>query len=86
MVNVRRRWTEEKRLQRQQADWIVGYLREHGPLTTRQVIEALREHGRNVESHVITRALRKSQFVHLKKRIDIDGESHSVWEFRVDDQ
>jgi hypothetical protein len=83
---MRRRWTEEKRLQRQQADWIVGYLRENGPLTTREVIEALRKHGRSVESHVITRALRKSQFIHLKKRIDVDGESHSVWEFRVDDQ
>ena len=47
---MRRRWTEEKRLQRQQADWIVGHLREHGPLTTRHVIEALRKHGRNVES------------------------------------
>jgi hypothetical protein len=83
---MRRRWTEEKRLQRQHADWIVGYLRENGPLTTREVIEALRKHGRGVESHVITRALRKSQFIHLKKRIDVDGEFHSVWEFRVDDQ
>lgn len=83
---MRRRWTEEKRLQRQQADWIVGYLRENGPLTTREVIEALRKHGRGVESHVITRALRKSQFIHLKKRIDVDGEFHSVWEFRVENQ
>jgi hypothetical protein len=83
---MRRRWTEEKRLQRQQADWIVGYIRRNGPLTTREVIEALRKHGRSVESHVIARALRKSQFIHLKKRIDVDGEFHSVWEFRVDDQ
>ena len=81
-----RRWTEERRLQRQQADWIVGYLRKNGPLTTREIIEALRDHERNVESHIITRALRKSQFIYLQKRIDIDGESHSVWEFRVDDQ
>ena len=83
---MRRRWTEEKRLQRQQADWIVGYIRRNGPLTTREVIEALRKHGRSVELHVITRALRKSQFIHLKKRIDVDRESHSVWEFRVDVQ
>ena len=83
---MRRRWTEEKRLQRQQADWIVGYLRKNGPLTTRQIIEALREHDRSVEAHIITRALRKSQFIHLRKRIDIDGESHSIWEFRVDIQ
>jgi hypothetical protein len=68
-----RRWTEERRLQRQQADWIVGYLRKNGPLTTREIIEALRDHERNVESHIITRALRKSQFIHLQKRIDIDG-------------
>ena len=83
---MRRRWTEEKRLQRQQADWIVGYLRKNGPLTTREIIEALRDHDRSVESHIITRALRKSQIVNLLKRIDIDGESHSVWEFRIDPQ
>ena len=83
---MRRRWTEDKRLQRQQADWIVGYLRKNGPLTTRQIIEALRENNRSVEAHIITRALRKSQFIHLQRRIDIDGESHSVWEFRVDIQ
>ena len=81
-----RRWTEERRLQRQQADWIVGYLRKNGPLTTREIVEALRDHDRSVESHIITRALRKSQFIHLQKRIDIDGESHSLWEFRVDAQ
>lgn len=83
---MRRRWTEEKRLQHQQADWIVGYLRKNGPLTTREIIQALHEHNRSVEAHIITRALRKSQFIHLQKRIEIDGESHSVWEFRVDIQ
>ena len=83
---MRRRWTEEKRLQRQQADWIVGYLRKNGPLTTRQIIEALRIHDRSIESHIISRALEKSQFIHLQKRIEVDGESHSVWEFRIDPQ
>jgi hypothetical protein len=81
-----RRWTEERRHQLKHADGLVGYLTKNGPLTTREIIEALRDHERNVESHIITRALRKSQFIHLQKRIDIDGESHSVWEFRVDDQ
>ena len=83
---MRRRWTEEKRLQLQQADWIVGYIRKHGPLTTRQIVEALREHERSVEAHILSRALRKSPFIHLQKQIDIDGESHSIWEFRVDSQ
>ena len=83
---MRRRWTEEKRLQRQQADWIVGYLRKNGPLTTRQIIEALRIHDRSIEPHIISRALKKSQFIHLQKRIEVDGESHSVWEFRIDPQ
>ena len=83
---MRRRWTEEKRLQLQQADWIVGYIRKHGPLTTRQIIQALRDHDRSVEDHILSRALKKSQFIHLQKQIDIDGESHSLWEFRVDPQ
>ena len=83
---MRRRWTEEKRVQLQQGDWIVGYIRKHGPLTTRQIIQALREHDRSVEAHILSRALKKSQFIHLQKQIDIDGESHSLWEFRVDPQ
>ena len=32
---MRKRWTEERRMQREHADWIVGYLRVHGPMTTR---------------------------------------------------
>ena len=43
---MRRRWTEEKRLQRQQADWIVGFIRRNGPLTTRELIEAMKSEGK----------------------------------------
>jgi hypothetical protein len=79
---MRRRWTEEKRLQRQQADWIVGYLRKNGPLTTRQIIEAMKSEGKTVEAHILNRALRKSPFItsHLEL---FDGEQFFVWTFET---
>ena len=80
---MRRRWTEERRLQRQQADWIVGYLRENGPLTTREIVEALRNHDRSVESHIITRALRKSPFITSHIEL-IDGEEFFLWRFETE--
>ena len=40
-------------LQREHADWIVGYLRTHGPQTTREIIQALEQEGRPVQAHLI---------------------------------
>ena len=80
---MRKRWTEERRLHREHADWIVGYLRTHGPQTTREIIQALEQEGRPVQAHILSRALRKSPFVTcIEKRI-IDGLQQSVWAFIV---
>ena len=82
---MRKRWTEERRLQREYADWIVGYLRTHGPQTTREIIQALKQEGRPVQAHILSRALRKSPFVTcIEKRI-VDGQQLSVWAFHIDD-
>lgn len=82
---MRKRWTEERRLQREYADWIVGYLRTHGPQTTREIIQALKQEGRPVQAHILSRALRKSPFVTcIEKRI-VDGQQQSVWAFHIDD-
>ena len=58
------RWSEERKTNREQAEWIVGWLRTNGPATTPQIIEALEEAGRDVRAHILQRALRKSPFVH----------------------
>ena len=80
---MRKRWTEERRLHREHADWIVGYLRTHGPQTTREIIQALEQEGRPVQAHILSRALRKSPFVScIEKRI-VDGQQQSVWAFIV---
>ena len=82
---MRKRWTEERRLQREHADWIVGYLRIHGPQTTREIIQALEQEGRPVQAHILSRALRKSPFVTCVERRIIDGQQQSVWAFQIDD-
>lgn len=79
---MRRRWTEEKRLQRQQADWIVGYIRRNGPLTTRELIEAMKSEGKTVEAHILNRALRKSPFI-TSKLESINGEDFFLWRFET---
>ena len=82
---MRKRWTEERRLQREHADWIVGYLRIHGPLTTREIIQALEREGRPVQAHIMSRALRKSPFVTCVEKRIVDGQQQSVWAFQIDD-
>ncbi|MGB1484361.1 MAG: hypothetical protein ACPG9E_00010 [Poseidonia sp.] len=58
------RWSDERKANREQADWIVGWLRTNGPATTPEIIEALEAEGRAVRAHILQRALRKSPFVH----------------------
>ena len=58
------RWSDERKANREQAEWIVGWLRTNGPATTPQIIEALEAAGRDVRAHILQRALRKSPFVH----------------------
>ena len=82
---MRKRWTEERRLQREHADWIVGYLRIHGPQTTREIIQALQQEGRPVQAHIMSRALRKSPFVTCVEKRIVDGQQQSVWAFQIDD-
>ena len=81
---MRRRWTKERRMQREHAEWIVGYLRVHGPMTTRAIIEALSLEGRPIEAHILSRALRKSPFVSCVDKVIVDGQQQSVWAFQID--
>ncbi|RPG80630.1 MAG: hypothetical protein CBC77_000790 [Euryarchaeota archaeon TMED117] len=79
---MRKRWTDEKRLQRQQADWIVGYIRKHGPLTTHDLIEAMKAEEKTAEAHILNRALRKSPFI-TSNIISKNGKETFVWKFEV---
>jgi len=78
---MRRRWTEERRQNRIEADWIVAWLRDNGPATIREIVAALDAAGRDVKAHVIRRALQKSQFVEKTGEIEIEGEVHSQYDF-----
>ena len=81
---MRRRWTEERRSNQQQAEWIVAWLRENGPATIRQIVGALNDAGREVKAHIIQRALIKSPFVAKAGETNVDGEIHSLWIFSTD--
>ena len=81
------RWSDERKANREQADWIVGWLRTTGPATTPEIIQALEAEGRQVRAHILQRALRKSPFV---QRIgSAEGERGTVsrwaWGFEEDD-
>ena len=78
---MRSRWTEERRQNRIQADWIVAWLRDNGPATIRDIVRALEGAGRDVKAHIIRRALQKSQFIEKTGEIEIEGEVHSQYEF-----
>ena len=81
---MRRRWSEERRSNQQQAEWIVAWLRENGPATIRQIVGALNDAGREVKAHIIQRALLKSPFVAKSGETSVDGEIHSLWIFSTD--
>tara|TARA_B100000282_G_scaffold33264_1_gene21126 strand:+ start:1437 stop:1682 length:246 start_codon:yes stop_codon:yes gene_type:complete len=80
---MRRRWSDERRSNQQQADWIVAWLRDNGPATIRQIVQALTESGRDVKAHIIQRALIKSQFVIKSGEINVGGETQSLWDFSI---
>lgn len=80
---MRRRWSDERRSNQQQADWIVAWLRDNGPATIRQIVQALNEAGRDVKAHIIQRALIKSQFVIKSGEINVGDETQSLWDFSI---
>ena len=78
-----RRWSEERRRNHQQAEWIVAWLRDNGPASIRQIVTALNGAGREVKAHIIQRALLKSPFVAKAGETNLDGEIHSLWVFSL---
>lgn len=78
------RWSDERKAAREQADWIVGWLRNHGPATTPDIVAALEANGREVAAHVLHRALRRSPFVHLVSKEAGERGTVSVWAFGVE--
>ena len=81
MLTMRRRWSEERRESRQEAEWIVAWLRDNGPASIRDIVNALNSAGRGVKAHVIRRALLKSQFVIKSGEVMLQGEKHSLYSF-----
>ena len=79
------RWSDERKANHEQADWIVGWLRKNGPASTSQIIEVLEHQGRPVSAHVLQRALRKSPFIHPAGRAEGEKGAVTIWEWKVGD-
>ncbi len=79
------RWSDERKANREQAEWIVGWLRLNGPATTPQIIEALEAEGRDVRAHILQRALRKSPFVHRIGSQSGQKGTVSLWAWGVEE-
>ena len=79
------RWSEERNAHREQANWIVGWLRLNGPASTIEIITALEQEGREVRAHILQRALCKSPFIHQKGRTEGEKGKVSIWEWRVEE-
>ena len=79
------RWSDERKANREQADWIVGWLRTNGPATTPEIIQALEAVGREVLAHILQRALRKSPFVQRIGSVEGERGTVSRWAWGVEE-
>ena len=75
-------FTRDRRRSLQDAEWLVGWVRDHGPATIREIVAAMKEENRDIKAHTIKRALTKSQFVFKSDEINVDGERHSLYKFK----
>ncbi|MDA0715031.1 MAG: hypothetical protein O2866_00195 [archaeon] len=70
---------------RKEAERIVAFIREFGPVTMGDILTAWEQKGEMIEPHVLNRALRKSPFiVHIGYTSEDDGKKH-LWAFEVDE-
>ncbi|MDA7463792.1 hypothetical protein N9X52_01015 [Candidatus Poseidonia alphae] len=79
------RWSEERNANREQANWIVGWLRRNGPASTSEIIAALNQDGRQIRAHILQRALRKSPFIHQMGRTEGEKGQVSIWEWKIEE-
>ena len=77
----RKRWTPERQRTLKEADWVVGWLRQNGPATTRQIVQAMDDEGLEVRAHVLNKALRRSQFIVHCGQKEVEGTQLSIWDF-----
>ena len=79
------RWSEERKANREQAEWVVGWLRKNGPATTPEIIQAMEAEGRDVRAHILQRALRKSPFVHRVGSEEGERGTVSLWAWGLEE-
>lgn len=79
------RWSEQRKTNVEQAEWIVGWLRKNGPATTEDIVEALRNEGRDIQAHILQRALVRSPFVRRIGQQEGPRGLVSIWEWSIEE-
>ena len=79
------RWSEERRATREAVTWLHLLLQEQGPMSTPDIIEALKAAGREVRVHELQRALRRSEHVHAVGSEEGPRGKVTVWAWDVRD-
>ena len=75
------RFSPERVLIRKQAEEIVTWIRDHGPVTMADIIQEWKLQGKELAPHVLHRALQKSSFItHVGFTSERDGKRH-LWAF-----
>ena len=59
----------------------MGWLRQNGPATTREIVVAMEGQQLEVRAHVLSKALRRSPFIVQCGQREVEGTSLSVWDF-----
>jgi len=78
------KFSPERVENRKQAERIVNWIRNHGPVTMGDILQAWKENGEQIEPHVLNRALRKSPFiVHVGYTSEDEGKKH-LWAFEAE--
>jgi hypothetical protein len=77
------KYSAERVENRREAERIVAFIREFGPVTMADILAAWEQKGERIEPHVLNRALRKSPFiVHIGYTSNEDGKKH-LWAFEA---
>ena len=57
------RWSPALQATREQSEWVVRWIKDHGPVNTPKIVEALTEARIEIRAHVLQPALRNSPFI-----------------------
>ena len=75
------RFSAERNELRQQVDWVIKYIRDHGPISTHDLVEVMKTEHQPIQAHVLQRALRKSAWIHAVGSHETERGKVTIWQW-----